>query len=120
MKIKKLTQNQKTAIMSLVYPLFSLAIILALWAFTAWRTDSELIIPSVGRTFEEVWKLLSQQGGQPWIDIDGAQRHAGDDLAVVGLAARHIDTPRDGLLPPRRQQRHRKRKYQHGSRQAMA
>lgn len=69
MKIKKLTQNQKTAIMSLVYPLFSLAIILALWAFTAWRTDSELIIPSVGRTFEEVWKLLSQQGGQPWIDI---------------------------------------------------
>lgn len=67
MKIKKLSTNRKTAITSLLYPLFSLALIFALWAITAARTGSDLLIPSIGTTFDGLWDLLGQK--QTYVDI---------------------------------------------------
>lgn len=67
MKINKLTQNQKTAIVSLIYPLFSLALIFALWAITAAYYDSDLLIPSIGTTFEKLGELLAQK--QTYVDV---------------------------------------------------
>ena len=67
MKIKKLTQNQKTAVTSAVYPIFSLALIFALWAITAAHTGSDLLIPSIGKTFEGLGALLSDKA--TYVDI---------------------------------------------------
>lgn len=63
----KLTQEKKTFIMSLVYPLFSLALIFALWAATAAYTGSDLLVPSIGKTFEGVGQLFGQK--QTYVDI---------------------------------------------------
>ena len=63
----KLTQTQKTAIVSLVYPLFSLALIFALWAITAAATGSDLLVPSIGTTFEGLFDLLRQKS--TYVDV---------------------------------------------------
>lgn len=67
MRKTKLTQNAKTTLISLVYPLFSLALIFALWAATAAYTGSDLLVPSIGRTFEGVGQLLGEK--QTYVDV---------------------------------------------------
>lgn len=67
MKKKKLTQERKTAIMSLVYPLFSLALIFALWAATAAYVGSDLILPSVSSAFGGLGDLFAQKS--TYVDI---------------------------------------------------
>lgn len=61
MKKITLTNARKTAIFSLVYPLFSLALIFALWAATAAYVGSDLLLPSIGETFSEAGELLAEK-----------------------------------------------------------
>ena len=61
MNKRKLSFDKKTALTSLAYPLFSLALILALWAATAAYVGSDLLLPSIGETFSQAGVLLADK-----------------------------------------------------------
>lgn len=67
MKKPLLPIEKKTDIVSLLYPLFSLALVFALWAITAARTGSDLLVPSISTTFDGLWDLLGQK--QTYVDV---------------------------------------------------
>ena len=67
MNKRKLSFDKKTALTSLAYPLFSLALILALWAATAAYVGSDLLLPSIGETFSQAGVLLSEK--KTYVDI---------------------------------------------------
>lgn len=57
----------KNTIISLLYPLFALALIVILWAVTAKAVGSDLIVPSIGSTFEGLGQLLGEKS--TYVDI---------------------------------------------------
>ncbi len=67
MKVKKFLSAHGKQIFSLIYPLFSLAIIVALWAITAAYTGNDLLVPSIGSTMDGLGDLLGKSG--TYIDI---------------------------------------------------
>lgn len=80
MKKAKLSANAKTALTSALYPLFSLALIVALWAMTAARTGNDLLIPSVGSTFDELGVLLSKK--ETYVDVAATLLRAARGFAL--------------------------------------
>ncbi len=48
----------KLKILNIIYPLVALGLLIALWAISAAAVGKEIIIPSIGSTFKELWALI--------------------------------------------------------------
>lgn len=48
----------KIKILNIIYPLAALGLLIAIWAISAAAVGKEIIIPSIGSTFKELWALI--------------------------------------------------------------
>lgn len=51
--------SKKNKIFNILYPLITFAVVLLLWQITSWCVNIELLVPSIGVTFSEFFKLVS-------------------------------------------------------------
>lgn len=76
----KFLKKYKLDILSFIYPIFSVIIILSIWALTAHIVGSDLLLPSIRSTFNEIGNLLVNS--QTYTDIFNTLKRSIQGFAI--------------------------------------